>query len=81
MKGRGYHPAAPQDSAPLLTDGARDWATWPGFGTQPSVRPVTGRLATVCHDVVSLGTTLPQVRAEGRQAVGGSGHGILATAP
>ncbi len=63
LQGRGYHPNAPHESAPLPGEGSRDWANWKGFSTEPSASPAGGRLATLCHDVLSLGTMLPEVRS------------------
>ncbi len=59
LQGRGFHPSEPSAGAPMAGEGSRDWATWSGFSTEPSVGLEGGRLATLCHDVVSLGTTLP----------------------
>ncbi len=59
-QGRGYDPRAPDAVDPLPGEASRDWSQWEGYGTEPSACPAGGRLATLCHDVLSLGTTLPR---------------------
>ncbi|KAG1664126.1 hypothetical protein FOA52_011949 [Chlamydomonas sp. UWO 241] len=44
----------------LPGEGARDWAAWDGFSAAPSACPPGGRLATLSHDALSLGTLLPR---------------------
>lgn len=72
-QGRGYHPASPDAVSPLPGEGSRDWSSWRGFSSTPKAEPAGGRLASLCHDVLSLGTTLPQVRVGRRFGAEGEG--------
>ncbi|GAX84981.1 hypothetical protein CEUSTIGMA_g12402.t1, partial [Chlamydomonas eustigma] len=61
LQGRGFHPNSPQIPPSLPGESIRDWSKWQGFTTEPNVSPESpGRLLTLSHDVLSIGTMLPQ---------------------